>query len=128
MSLQVNTIMLGVEDLGRAKAFYAGGLGCEVVQDYKGFVNLSLGAGSPTLALYEREDAARDAGVSPEGSGFSGVSFHYITDARDTVDEVIAKAHAAGGTVAKAATEVSWGYYGYFADPDGNLWKVATSA
>lgn len=128
MSLQVNTIMLGVEDLGRAKAFYADGLGCEVVQDYKGFVNLNLGEGAPTLALYEREDAAKDAGVSPEGSGFSGVSFHYITDARDTVDEVIAKAKAAGGTVAKAAAEVSWGYYGYFADPDGNLWKVATSA
>lgn len=59
-----------------------------------------------TLALDPREGAAQDAGVSPEGSGFRGVSFHYIV--------------AAGAT---------WGgYFGYFADPDGYLWKVATAS
>ena len=129
MPLQVTTIMLGVEDLDRSKKFYAEGLGCKISQDYPGFVNLDLGSGSSTLALYERTAAAQDAGVPPEGSGFSGVSFHYIVDSREAADEIISKAVAAGGAVVKAAEGAQWGgYSGYFSDPDGHLWKVATSA
>ena len=129
MALQVTAIMLGVKDLDRSKKFYAEGLGGTIDKDYPGFVSLSLGDGSSSLALYDREAAARDAGVSAEGSGFTGVSFHYIVSARETVDEVIASAVAAGGAVVKEADQVQWGgYSGYFSDPDGYLWKVATSA
>jgi uncharacterized protein len=35
---------------------------------------------------------------------------------------------AAGGEVVKEAAGAQWGYAGYFSDPDGYLWKVATSA
>jgi hypothetical protein len=51
------------------------------------------------VALSERGAAAQDAGVSAEGSG-------------------------AG--VAGEAPLRSGGYYGYFSDPDGYLWKVAS--
>ena len=129
MSLQVSAIMLGVKDVDRAKRFYAEGLGCEIDQDFPGFVRCSLGAGSSDLALYEWETAAQDAGVSAEGSGFRGVSFHFITDSRDTVDEVMQTAESAGATVVKAPAASQWGgYFGYFSDPDGYLWKVATDA
>lgn len=129
MSLQVSTIMLGVKDIARAKKFYGDGLGCEIDQDYRGFVRFSLGEGSSGLALYEWEAAAQDAGVSPEGSGFRGASFHFVTDSRDGVDEVMRNAVAAGGSVVKEAAAAQWGgYFGYFSDPDGYLWKVATSA
>lgn len=127
MSLQASVIMLGVKDVDRAKEFYAEGLGCEIDQDFPGFVRCSLGDGSSKLALYEWDAAAQDAGVSPEGSGFRGVSFHFITDTRDEVDEVMRKAVAAGGTAVKEAAAVEWGYYGYFSDPDGYLWKVTTA-
>ena len=128
MALQVTTIMLGVNDLARSKKVYAEGMGCTIDQDYPVFVSLSRGDGSSSLALYERESAAQDAGVSAEGSGFTGVSFHYIVASRETVDEVIASAVAAGGEVVKAAAGAQWGgYSGYFSDPDGYLWKVATS-
>ena len=128
MALQVTTIMLGVSDLARSKKFYGEGLGGTIDKDYPVFVSLSLGDGSSSLALYERESAAQDAGVSAEGSGFTGVSFHYIVASRETVDEVIASAVAAGGEVVKAAASAQWGgYSGYFSDPDGYLWKVATS-
>jgi uncharacterized protein len=81
------------------------------------------------LALYEWEAAAQDAGVPAEGSGFRGVSFHFITDSRDAVDEAMQTAEAAGGTVVKAAAATEWGgYFGYFSDPDGYLWKVTTAA
>ena len=127
MALQATTIMLGVDDLARSKAFYADGLGCKVEQDYPGFVKLNLGDGSSSLALYPREAAAQDAGVSPEGSGFRGVSFHYIVDSGEVVDEVINQAVAAGAGVVREATSAGWGRFGYFSDPDGYLWKVASS-
>ena len=129
MALQVTAIMLGVRDLARAKKFYGDGLVCTIDKDYPGFVSLTLGDGSSSLALYEWDAAAQDAGVPPAGSGFRGVSFHYIVSSRDTVDQVIADAVAAGGAVVKEAAAAQWGgYSGYFSDPDGHLWKVATDA
>jgi len=127
--LQVTAIMIGVEDLARSKKFYGEGLGCMIDQDYPKFVSFDLGDGSSSLALYEREAAAQDAGVSAEGSGFRGVSFHFIVGSSDAVDEVIGNAVAAGGTVVKPAAAAQWGgYFGYFSDPDGYLWKVASAS
>lgn len=129
IDLKVSVIMLGVKDVARAKEFYIEGLGCEIDQDFPGFVRCSLGEGSSMLALYEWEAAAQDAGVSAAGSGFRGSSFHFITDSRDAVDEVMRTAVAAGGDVVKEAAATEWGgYYGYFSDPDGYLWKVTTAA
>jgi catechol 2,3-dioxygenase-like lactoylglutathione lyase family enzyme len=128
VSLEVTAIMLGVEDLARSKKFYGEGLGCTIDQDHPNFVSFNLGEGSSSLALYQREAAAQDAGVSSEGSGFRGVSFHYIVPSSEAVDEAMANAVAAGGGVAKEATASQWGYFGYFSDPDGYLWKVASSS
>jgi catechol 2,3-dioxygenase-like lactoylglutathione lyase family enzyme len=129
IKLKVSTIMLGVTDVARAKKFYAEGLGCEIDQDFPGFVKCGLGEGSSSLVLYDWEAAAQDAGVSAEGSGFRGSSFHFITDSRDAVNEVMRTAVAAGGTVVKEAAAAEWGgYFGYFSDPDGYLWKVTTAA
>jgi uncharacterized protein len=127
MGLRVTVIMLGVKDLARARKFYEEGLGCEIAQDYPIFVSLNLGDGSSSLALYEWDAAAQDAGVSSEGSGFRGFSLHYIVESSEAVDEIMAKAVAAGGSTVKEAAAAQWGYFGYFSDPDGYLWKVATS-
>jgi uncharacterized protein len=126
--VQVTAIMIGVEDLARSKEFYGEGLGCTIDQDYPSFVSFNLGEGSSSLALYEREAAAQDAGVSSEGSGFRGVSFHFIVQSSEVVDQVMSDAVAAGGGVVKEAAATQWGYYGYFSDPDGYLWKVASSS
>jgi hypothetical protein len=128
VSLQVTAIMLGVEDLARSKKFYGEGLGCALDQDHPNFVSFNLGEGSSSLALYEREAAAQDAGVSSEGSGFRGVSFHFIVPSREEVDQVMGNAAAAGGGVVKEAGGAQWGYFGYFSDPDGYLWKVASAS
>jgi uncharacterized protein len=127
--LQASVIMLGVQDVERARKFYVEGLGCEVSQDYPGFARCSMGERSSDLALYEWAAVAKDAGVPAEGSGFRGISFHYLTETRDAVDETMQAAEAAGGTVVKAAEAAQWGgYFGYFSDPDGYLWKVASAA
>ena len=128
MPLQVTAIMIGVEDLARSKKFYGEGLGCAIDQDYPNFVSFDLGDGSSSLALYQWEAAAQDAGVSSEGSGFRGVSFHFIVPSSEAVDELMAKVVTAGGAVVKEAAAAQWGgYFGYFSDPDGHLWKVASS-
>jgi hypothetical protein len=128
MPVQVTSIMLGVQDLARSKRFYGEGLGCAIDKDYPNFVSINLGDGSSSLVLYQREAAANDAGVSSEGSGFRGVSFHYIVPTNAEVDAVMEQAVAAGGSVVKAAAGTQWGYFGYFSDPDGYLWKVASGS
>jgi len=129
MPLQVTTIMIGVKDLARSKKFYGEGLRCTIAQDHPSFLSFNLGDGSSSLALYEWDAAARDAGVSPEGSGFRGVSFHFIVPSSEAVDEVMDDAVAAGGVVVKEAAAAQWGgYSGYFSDPDGYLWKVASAS
>ena len=61
-----------------------------------------------------------------ESRSFSGMTFSYLVGSAERVDAVLAEAEAAGGTIARAAHEAQWGGYdGYFADPDGYLWKVA---
>ena len=74
MPLQVTAIMIGVEDLARSKKFYGGGLGCTIDQDHPNFVSFDLGDGSSSLALYEREAAAQDAGGAPPRDPGSAVS------------------------------------------------------
>jgi uncharacterized glyoxalase superfamily protein PhnB len=45
------------------------------------------------------------------------------------VDEVIGEAAAAGGGGVKEAAASQWGgYFGYFSDLDGYLWKVASAS
>ena len=125
--LEVTTILIGVQDLAHSKKFYGEGLGCRIDQDRPNFVSFDLGDGSSSLSLYEWEAAARDAGVPAEGSGFRGVSFHFIVPSSDAVDEVMASAVAAGGGVVRQAEVSQWGgYFGYFSDPDGHIWKVAS--
>src|SRR6266576_6944779 len=99
MPLEVTAIMIGVKDLARSKEFYGEGLSCSIEQDHPNFVSFNMGDGSSSLALYEWEAAAQDAGVSPEGSGFRGASFHFIVQSREAVDEVMRTAVSAGGNV-----------------------------
>ena len=128
MPVQVTAIMIGAKDLARSKKFYGEGLGCTIDQDHPNFASFNLGGGSSSLALYEREAAAQDAGVPSEGSGFRGVSFHFIVPSREAVDEVKGTAVASGGGVVKEAAAAQWGYFGFFSDPDGYLWKVASAS
>ena len=92
MNPQITAILIGVKDLNRAKSFYGEGLGCPIDKDYPQFVSFKLGDGSSEFGLYPREALAADAGVDPKGSGFTGVTFHYIVSSTAEVDELIGQA------------------------------------
>jgi uncharacterized protein len=129
MNPHVSVITLGVRDLSREREFYSKGLGWPIQQEDSNWVCFSLGNGSSALALYPWDALAEDARVAAEGSGFRGITFSYNVRSQERVDEVLAEAERAGGRVTKPPQATSWGgYAGYFGDPEGYLWEVATGA
>ncbi len=118
-------VTIGVEDFKKVKEFYSEGLGCPIDKSFLSFASFNLGDASSTLGLYKRAALAKDAGVAANGNGFRGFTLSHV-ESGEQVDQMLAQAARAGGTIAKPAQAASWGgYSGYFADPDGNLWKVA---
>ena len=127
MKPHFSVLTLGVADIGRAKEFYGTGLGWPIAQDHGQFVSFAPADGSSALALYPRDVLAADAGLSADGSGYRGFMLSYIVPSNDRVDAVLAEAERAGATIVKPGQHAQWGgYFGYFADPDGNLWKVVS--
>ena len=78
------------------------------------------------MALFPRDELAKDALVNPEGSGFAGFSLAYNAQSETEVDAVIGDLKSKGVKILKEPQKVFWGgYSSYFADPDGNCWEVA---
>ncbi len=124
MEQRISLITLGVVDLNRSREFYERLGWKRAMKDVDGVVFFQ--AGGMALALYPRSDLAADATISPDGSGFPGISLAYNTRTREEVDAVLEEAKAAGATLLKKAQDAFWGgYSGYFADPDGFPWEVA---
>lgn len=123
MEQRVSLITLGVADLQRARNFYealdwrsrtAADAGVVFFQ-CPGFV----------LALWGREELARDSGVE-DGGGWGGVTLAYNVSCADAVDEAIAQAARAGARIAREPGDTFWGgHSGIFVDPDGHPWEVA---
>jgi uncharacterized glyoxalase superfamily protein PhnB len=81
------------------------------------------------LGLYPWDSLAGDAGVPADGTGFRGVTLSYVVRDETRVEEVLAEAEKAGAVIVKPAEHAQWGgCSGYFTDPDGYLWKVASGA
>jgi catechol 2,3-dioxygenase-like lactoylglutathione lyase family enzyme len=125
MDPRLSIITLGVSDLERSTIFYRDGLGLprsDASNDRISFFR----TGNTWLALFPREALAKDACVSPAGSGFPRFTIAHNLETRADVHRVLSEAESAGGRIVKPAQETTWGgYSGYFADPDGFLWEVA---
>ncbi|MFB8227795.1 VOC family protein [Cellulosimicrobium sp. NPDC055967] len=127
MRAHVSSILLGVQDMDRAKQFYTEGLGWKIQSDFGISVFFESDGASP-VGFYRREGLADQVGTSPEGSGFSGLVLTYVVRTQARVDEIMAEAQAAGATVLKPAGALPWGGYGgTFADPDGYIWSLGYS-
>ena len=136
MQPRIHAITLAVSDLDRALKFYRDGLGLSTKgifgTEFAGDDRNPAGAvvmfnlqGGVILALWPRSELAKDANVplAPQKTGEFSIG-HAVPD-RKAVDELLARAKAAGATVTDAGHERPWGIYsGYFRDPDGHLWEV----
>ncbi|RSN11398.1 glyoxalase [Nonomuraea sp. WAC 01424] len=128
MKAHVSSILLAVQDMDRAKRFYTEGLGWKIENDYGISVFFESDGASP-VGFYGREGLAGLVGLSPEGSGFSGVVLTYVVRSEARVDEIMDEAEKAGATILKPAGALPWGGYGgTFADPDGYVWSLGYSA
>ena len=125
MKPKISLVTLGVADLGRARRFYADGLGLPVKEtgsDEVVFFELE----GTWLGLYGLADLAADSGLVVDGTGFRGVTLAHNVDSPAEVDNLVAHAEAAGARVTSPPVEKSWGgYAGVFADLDGHLWEIA---
>mgnify|MGYP006275982597 CR=1 FL=1 len=123
MRQRVHLITLGVDDLSRAARFYEA-LGWRRAEGCPpGLVAFDLfGA---TLALYPRQDLARDIGRPlPRGSG--AVALACNVRERAEVAETVEAARRAGATILKGPEDVFWGgHVAYLEDPEGHLWEIA---
>ncbi|WP_172331094.1 VOC family protein [Mangrovicoccus sp. HB161399] len=120
---RVTLITLGVDDLGRAKAFYAA-LGWVPAQEQEGVAFYQMNGAA--LGLFGRSDLAADQGRpgAELGTGAMTLAQNFATEAE--VDAAYALALEAGATALKAPEKVFWGgYSGYYADPDGHVWELA---
>jgi uncharacterized protein len=125
MEPRISLVTLGVGDLERAIRFYRDGLGWPT-SGASGADVCFLRTSGAVLSLYPREELAKDAQVSADGSGFGGITLAHNVATREEVDEALAAAERAGATILKPAQMAEWGgYSGYFADPDGHPWEVA---
>jgi catechol 2,3-dioxygenase-like lactoylglutathione lyase family enzyme len=124
MEPRISIVTLGVHDLDRAVAFYKA-LGLTpgmVVKDDVAFFEM----GGLLLGLWMRQKLADDVGVKNVQAEFSGVALAYNVRGDDEVAAMLAAAEKAGGRIVKPAQKAFYGgWYGYFADTEGNLWEVA---
>lgn len=122
MQPRISIITIAVDDLDRMAAFYeAMGLTRHRIKDGVAFFQM----GGAILGLFPRESAEEDSGIK-FGQGVSRVYLAYNTRSDAEVDEVLSAVEKAGGSIVKPAGRAFWGgWYGYFADPEGNLWEVA---
>lgn len=120
----VSALTLGVEDLVRSSDFYEG-LGFKRSKTSDEHI-VWFTTGGTVLALYPWKLLADDASLSPEGSGFRGMTMAINLRSEKEVDGFIENVRKIGGKVIKEPQKVFWGgYHSYFQDPDGHLWEVA---
>ncbi len=136
MRPSIHVITLAVSDLDRALAFYRDGLGLEspgvIGTEFVGDATNPGGAvvmfiltGGLILALYPREELAKDANVASGSPKTGEFSIGHIVASKGDVDALLADAEAAGATLTDRAHDRPWGIYsGYFRDPDGHLWEI----
>ena len=123
----VSLITLGVSDLRRTARFYER-LGFVRKMKAAGDDVAFFDAGGIALSLFENDKLAADAALAQGAAlpAFRGMSLAWNCQTESEVDEVLATAVEAGGTLLKPAQKAFWGgYHGYFTDPEGHLWEVA---
>ena len=125
----VHFITLGVADLAAARRFYVEGLGWPSAFDVPGEITFIQVGHGLLLGLFGA--AALEADIGRRGTPTTGPAPFTLAQVVDTEDEVIAvldAAEAAGATILKPAQRGDFGgFHGYFADPDGFRWEVATN-
>jgi uncharacterized glyoxalase superfamily protein PhnB len=122
---RVTLITLGVDDLGRSRAFYEA-LGWTPAHALEGVVFYQIHGA--VLGLFGKSALAADQGRPGTALGTGAMTLAQNFPAEAEVDAAWDAAVAAGAEPLKKPEKVFWGgYSGYYADPDGHVWEVAVN-
>lgn len=123
---RVSLVTLGVADLARAEAFYAAWGWTPHPSSAEGVRFYQMNGA--VLGLFRLADLAADQGREGATLGTGAMTLAQNCSDEAETDAVFDAALAAGATLLKRPEKVFWGgYSGYFADPDGHVWEIATN-
>lgn len=124
MEQRITFMTLGVNNLKTSTDFYENKFGwkrSEMSNDDMILYQLN----GTYLALYSREELAKDATVDFAGNGFKSFTISYNVWSEKEVDDLIKTLRDKGVKIIKEPQKVFWGgYSSYVADPDENLWEI----
>lgn len=128
MDQRISFVTLAVTDLAASRRFYVDGLGWTPALDVPDEVLMFEAGPRVVLSLWDRAAFEAEIGEPAQrGPGVAPVTIAHNVRTEAEVDDVLALARAAGATVAAPRRRDWGGYTGYFADPDGFRWEVATN-
>ena len=127
MDQRVSFITLAVADLERTRSFYLDGLGWRSEVFVPGEVLMIRAGDKLVLSLWDEKGFEAEVGPIRRGEGVVPITLSHNVVTEAEVDEILALATSLGAE-ASTATHREWGgYTGYFADPDGFRWEIATN-
>ena len=124
MSGRMIFLSLPVEDLSRARTFYEE-LGFRINEHSSDDRTASVVVDENIVVTLQTRDRFAEVTGAEAGEPSRPTSLPCLTVGdRAEVDELVAKAVAAGGNPWAPAREEGAGYTVSFTDPDGNIWQV----
>ena len=128
MDQRISFLTLAVRDLETSRRFYVDGLGWTPDLEVEGDVIMIMAGERLVLSLWDREHFQAEVGEIAVAEGVPPFTISHNVATPQEVDAVLATARAAGADPVHDAVEREWGgYTGYFADPDGYRWEIATN-
>ncbi len=127
MEQRVSFITLAVTDLDRTRTFYVDGLGWVPEVFVPDEVLMIRVGGRLMLSLWSERGFEAEVGTIRRGEGVVPITLSHNVATEPEVDEVLALAASLGTEVSRGQHREWGGYTGYFSDPDGYRWEVATN-
>lgn len=127
MDQRISFVTLAVADLDRTRAFYVDGLGWSPDVFEPGEVLMIRAGDKLVLSLWSEDGFEAEVGPIRRGEGVVPITLSHNVATEAEVDEVLALAASIGADVAGPQEREWGGYTGYFTDPDGFRWEIATN-
>lgn len=128
MDQRVSFVTLAVSDLAATRRFYVDGLGWRPALEVEGDVLMFEVADKVVLSLWAEAGFEAEVGPISRGEGNVPITLSHNLRTAEEVDAVLDDARAAGSTEVVDGVPREWGgYSGYFSDPDGFRWEIATN-
>lgn len=128
MDQRISFVTLAVADLEASRAFYLDGLGWTEELHEPGDVSMIVVGERLVFSLWQREHFEAEVGAIASGPGVAPFTLAHNVATEAEVDAILAEARAAGADPVGVPEQREWGgYTGYFGDPDGYRWEIATN-